>query len=181
MTDRVVLVDEQDREVGEAEKLEVHRRGLLHRAFSVFAFNEDGEVLLQQRALGKYRSGGLWSNSCCSHPQPDEAIESAVSRRFVRELGVGCESIEPVGILRYRAVVGDLVENELDHLFAARATGPPCPSPAEVAEWRFIEPGELNRWLNLRPDEFTVWFAPAWRIVAGRWTGERGLPQGLAQ
>ena len=175
------MVDEQDVQVGEADKLEVHRRGLLHRAFSVFAFNGQGEVLLQQRALGKYHSGGLWSNACCSHPRPGEALETAVSRRFVQELGVECESIKPVGVLRYRAVVDDLVENELDHLFTARVTTPPCPSPAEVSAWRFVDPGELSRWLRLRPGEFTVWFAPAWRIVAGRSAGDRGLTRGLAR
>jgi isopentenyl-diphosphate Delta-isomerase len=175
VTDRVVLVDEQDVQVGEAGKLEAHRRGLLHRAFSVFAFNTRGEVLLQQRARGKYHSEGLWSNACCSHPQPGEALETAASRRFVEELGVECESMVPAGILRYRAVVDDLVENELDYLFATRVKRPPCPSPTEVSGWRFVDPGELDRWLRLRPDEFTVWFAPAWRIVAGHLAGERSL------
>jgi isopentenyl-diphosphate Delta-isomerase len=181
VTERVVLIDEQGIQVGEADKLEVHRRGLLQRAFSVFAFNGRGEVLLQRRALGKYHSGGLWSNACCSHPQPGEALEAAASRRFVEELGVDCESIEPVGVLRYRAVVDGLVENELDHLFAARVTRPPCPSPAEVSAWRFIEPGELDHWLRLRPGEFTVWFAPAWLIVSRRRCPERGLTRELAQ
>jgi isopentenyl-diphosphate delta-isomerase len=101
-------------------------------------------VLLQQRAPGKYHSGGLWSNACCGHPEPGEALETAARRRFVQELGITCESIEPVGVLRYQAVVNDLVENELDHLFAARVTRPPWPSPAEVAAWRFVDPGELQ-------------------------------------
>lgn len=165
--EHVVLVDEHGSQIGEAEKLEAHRRGQLHRAFSVFAFNERGEVLLQQRAFGKYHSGGLWTNACCSHPRPGESLEKAVGRRFAEELGVECESIEPAGLLRYRAVLGDMVENELDYLFAARVTGPPSPSPDEVAAWRFVDAGELEPWLDERPEEFTVWFAPAWRIVAG--------------
>src|ERR1700753_2414551 len=99
------------------EKMQVHRRALLHRAFSVFVFNGKGELLLQRRALGKYHSGGLWTNSACGHPRPGEATADAARRRLGEELGVACGELEPAGVLRYRAQLLDLVENELDHLF----------------------------------------------------------------
>ena len=93
--EHVVLVDESDAEVGEGEKLDVHRKGALHRAFSVFAFNEAGELLLQRRALGKYHSGGLWTNSACGHPRPGEAVADAARRRLFEELGIGCGELAP--------------------------------------------------------------------------------------
>ncbi len=181
MTESVLPVDEQDVEVGEGDKLEAHRQGLLHRGFSEFALDDGGAVLLQRRALGKYHPGGPWSNACCSHPESGEVLEMAAGRRFVQEMGVECKSIEPTRVLRYQAVVGDRVENELDYLSTARAIGPPRPSPGEVCAWRFVDADEVDRRLGLRPHKFTAWYGPAWRIVAGRLAGERGIPQETAE
>src|SRR5919107_4041297 len=101
----VVLIDEADATLGTGEKLDVHRTGALHRAFSVFAFNDAGELLLQRRALGKYHSGGLWANTCCGHPRPGEATADAARRRLFEELGIACGSLAPAGVYRYRAEI----------------------------------------------------------------------------
>jgi isopentenyl-diphosphate delta-isomerase len=166
MTENVVLIDEADAALGEGEKLEVHRRGLLHRAFSVFAFNAGGELLLQRRALSKYHSGGLWTNTCCGHPRPGEATADAARRRLGEELGIGCGELEPAGTLRYRAQLADLVENELDHLLVTHVEDQPQPDPEEVGEWRYIGREELDAWIAERLEDFTAWFPPAWRIVS---------------
>ena len=168
MIERVVLVDEADAALGEGEKLDVHRTGVLHRAFSVFAFNAAGELLLQRRALGKYHSGGLWTNTCCGHPRPGEATADAARRRLGEELGMGCGELHVAGTLRYRAEIADLVENELDHLLVTDVDETPEPDPDEVVEWRFVAPAEVNAWLADSPEDFTAWFPPAWRIVAAR-------------
>ena len=139
---------------------------MLHRAFSVFAFNAAGELLLQRRALTKYHSGGLWTNTCCGHPRPGEATADAARRRLGEELGIGCGELRPAGVLRYRAEIADLVENELDHLLVTEVTDEPEPDPDEVVEWRFIAPDELTRGSTARPEDFTAWFPPAWRIVS---------------
>jgi isopentenyl-diphosphate delta-isomerase len=164
--ENVVLIDEEDGALGEGEKLDVHRSGVLHRAFSVFAFNAAGELLLQRRALTKYHSGGLWTNTCCGHPRPGEATADAARRRLGEELGIGCGELRPSGVLRYRAEIVDLVENELDHLLVTEVSEAPVPDPDEVVEWRFIAPAELDAWIQARPEDFTAWFPPAWRIVS---------------
>lgn len=167
MIENVVLIDEEDAPLGEGEKLDVHRSGVLHRAFSVFAFNARGELLLQRRALGKYHSGGLWTNTACGHPRPGEATADAARRRLFEELGMTCGELRPAGILRYRAEIVDLVENELDHLLVTEVTDEPDPNPDEVSEWRFIALDELSAWIDQRPEDFTAWFPPAWNIVRG--------------
>jgi isopentenyl-diphosphate delta-isomerase len=163
--ENVVLIDEADAALGEGEKLAVHRAGTLHRAFSVFAFNERGELLLQRRALSKYHSGGLWTNTCCGHPRPGESVVDAARRRLFEELGMECGELEPAGVYRYRAELADLVENELDHLLVTTVSGEPDPNPDEVVEWRFIDLGELSRWIDERPEDFTAWFPPAWSVL----------------
>ena len=167
--ENVVLIDEEDRELGVGEKLAVHQSGALHRAFSVFAFNPAGELLLQRRALGKYHSPGLWTNSACGHPRPGETTGDAAARRFAEELGIEPNALEEVGILRYRAELADLVENELDHLLVTEISIDPAPDPDEVMEWRFVPLDELDEWIaRARETEFTAWFPPAWEIVSAR-------------
>lgn len=161
-----MLIDEDDAPLGVGEKLDVHRRGTLHRAFSVFAFNATGELLLQRRALGKYHSGGLWANTCCGHPRPGETTVDAARRRLSEELGMTCGELRPAGVLRYRAELVDLIENELDHLLVTTVSEEPSPNPDEVVEWRFVPVDALSAWLDERPEDFTAWFPPAWRIVA---------------
>jgi isopentenyl-diphosphate delta-isomerase len=167
--ENVVLIDEDDRELGVGEKLAVHRSGELHRAFSVFAFNPEGDLLLQRRALGKYHSPGLWTNSACGHPRPGETTEAAAARRFREELGIDAGELREVGILRYRAELADLVENELDHLLVCEISEDPDPDPEEVVEWRFVPVSELGEWIARARDlEFTAWFPPAWEIVTAQ-------------
>lgn len=163
--ERVVLVDEADRELGTMDKLEAHRDGgRLHRAFSVFLFDGEGRLLLQQRADGKYHFGGLWTNSCCSHPRAGEDVLDAGRRRLREELGVDTP-LEAVGSFIYKAHDDStgLTEHELDHILVGRFEGEPLPDRAEVAGWRWISPAQLEAEIGSSPRSFTPWFPIAWR------------------
>src|SRR5688572_19728671 len=152
MEERVVLVDENDAEVGTLEKQRAHLEGRLHRALSVFVLNSRGEMLLQRRAWGKYHSGGLWTNTCCSHPRPGEAVEDAARRRLREEMGIDAD-LTPLFEFTYRADVGlGLVEHEYDHVFAGRYDGEPVPSVDEVDGWRWVPVGEVARQVREDPD-----------------------------
>lgn len=156
--DRVILVDERDRPLATAPKLEAHREGLLHRAFSALVLNDAGEILLQQRAANKYHSPELWSNTCCSHPRPGESILDAASRRLGEEMGFLCP-LHHLTTFTYRAPVGSgLVEHELDHVLVGRWNGEPRPDPAEVADWDWVPLPDVRRQVLDHPDRFTVWF-----------------------
>ncbi len=156
--DTVVLVDADDREIGVAEKLEAHRRGLLHRAFSVFILNDAGELLLQRRSSTKYHSGGLWTNTCCSHPRPGEDVKHAARRRLREEMGIDAE-LSPVFTFLYEADLdAGLTEHELDHVLVGRYQGDPSPNPAEVEGWWWAALGEVEEDVERRPEAYTVWF-----------------------
>lgn len=158
--DRVVLVDTTDRQIGTAEKLAVHRDGRLHRAVSVFLFDDEGRWLLQRRADGKYHSPRLWSNTACTHPRPGELPADAASRRLEEEMGVRC-LLRPAFTRVYRAELAGperLVEHELDHVFVGRFAGAPRPAPAEVSEWRWAETDALLTDLDTQPERYTPWF-----------------------
>ncbi|HSU49504.1 MAG TPA: isopentenyl-diphosphate Delta-isomerase, partial [Segetibacter sp.] len=121
--EEVILVNELDEQIGKMEKMEAHSKGLLHRAFSVFIFNDQGEMLLQQRAVSKYHSGGLWTNACCSHPRPEEATEDAALRRLQEELGFTV-SLAKIFDFRYNAsFTNGLTEHEFDHVFVGTYNG----------------------------------------------------------
>lgn len=161
LQDSVVLVDTADRPLGTAAKLDAHREPVLHRAFSVFVFDPQGSLLLQQRARGKYHSGGLWTNTCCGHPRPGEDTAAAAERRLREEMGIAC-ALRHAGWFVYRADVGaGLVEHELDHVFVGFSEREPHPDPAEVAGWRRVAAADLRRELDDRPGRFTVWFPRA--------------------
>ena len=156
----VVLVDEDDRPLGTAAKLDVHRDGRLHRAVSVFLFDDEGRWLLQRRADGKYHSPGLWSNTACTHPRPGESPAVAAVRRLEEEMGVRC-LLRPAFSFLYRAELDGaepLVEHELDHVFVGRFSGAPAPAPDEVSEWRWMDAATLRDELARRPEQYTPWF-----------------------
>jgi isopentenyl-diphosphate delta-isomerase len=167
--ERVVLVDETDREVGTEGKMAAHLAGKLHRALSVFVFNRDGALLLQRRATAKYHSAGLWSNTCCSHPRPGEVPAAAAHRRLVEELGFDCP-LQPAGTCLYRrALPGGLIEHELDHIFVGRFDGVPSPDPDEVAEWKWVQVDDVAADLRVHPERYSAWFGLALeRVLVGR-------------
>lgn len=165
--EHVVLVDDADREVGIAPKLGAHRSGALHRAMSVFVTDGDGNLLLQQRAAGKYHSPRLWTNTCCGHPRPDEATIDAAARRLHEEMGIQCR-LEHAGTFRYRAALdGGLVEHEIDHVFVGRWRGRPTPEPSEVEGWRWVPVETLRADLAAHPERYTAWLGPALAVVVG--------------
>lgn len=157
MRDQVILVDENDMAIGTMSKLEAHQKGLLHRAFSIFIFNSKGELLLQQRALGKYHSGGLWSNTCCSHPLPGESIIDAANRRLIEEMGMHC-SLKPAFNFIYKAPFNNgLIEYEYDHVLFGLSEICPKPDNTEVLDWKYIDPQLLLAAIEKDPENYTEW------------------------
>ncbi|MFV3412836.1 isopentenyl-diphosphate Delta-isomerase [Pseudomonas sp. NY15436] len=155
---QVILVDEHDTPTGTMEKLEAHRRGLRHRAISVYVFNRAGELLLQRRAAGKYHCGGLWSNTCCGHPYPDESAKHAAERRLREEMGMEVE-LHKLFEFSYRLELANgMVENEYGHLFGAVDEQPPRPDPAEADAFRYVALPELEAEMAAHPAHFTPWF-----------------------
>jgi len=156
--DQVILVDADDRPLGTIGKLEAHRRGLRHRALSVIVRDRHNRLLMQQRAAEKYHSGGLWTNTCCSHPRPGEETEAAAQRRLAEEMGFTC----PLSLLfstHYRADVSNgLIEDEIVHVFGGRFDGTPAPDPREVSSWCWKAADEVARDVDARPHLYTVWF-----------------------
>lgn len=158
--ERVIVVDSIDREIGVAEKLEAHQLGLLHRACSVVLFNDRGEILLQQRSSEKYHSGGLWTNTCCTHPRPGENPLDAATRRLVEEMSI-MANLTPEFTFQYRADVGSgLIEHEIDHVFVGRSNSNPDPDPQEVQNWRWATLESVRADLVGRPRAYTSWFPP---------------------
>lgn len=154
----VVLVDSADTQVGVLDKMEAHRFGALHRAFSVSVSDAEGRLLLQKRALGKYHSGGLWTNTCCGHPRPGEGILAAARRRLMEEMGFDC-TLKPLFRTSYRARVSNgLVENELVHVFGGRFGATPRPDPAEVEDWRWESVPVIAADVTRHPERYSVWF-----------------------
>lgn len=158
MDDILILVDPSDTPVGTCGKMQAHQKGLLHRAFSSFIFDTRGRLLLQRRAVSKYHSAGLWSNTCCGHPRPGEATTNAARRRLDEEMGFDCE-LRRVGTFFYREPFSNgLIEHEFVHLHVGRFNGSIFPDPAEVGAWKWIEISELLAWIGSDPEAFTVWF-----------------------
>lgn len=158
MEEQVVLVTENDEILGLMEKQQAHINGLLHRAFSVFLFNEKGEMLLQKRAATKYHSPAKWTNAVCSHPRDGESYLEAAHRRLKEELGIETELEQKFSFI-YKAEVGqDLWEHELDHVFTGKYEGGYALNTAEVSEIRFISVENLNEELTQNPENFTEWF-----------------------
>ena len=161
----VVIVDEFDQALGCVEKLLAHRKGLLHRAFSVVVVNQRGEMLLQRRALSKYHSGGLWSNACCGHPRLGEGTAAAAERRLEEELGISC-TLREAGSFVYTANLdGSLVEHEYDHVLLGNTDSIPIPDPLEAMAWRWVNMRNLTRDMSTNPSHFTTWFPMVLAVV----------------
>jgi isopentenyl-diphosphate delta-isomerase len=155
----VILVDEKDNPIGTKEKLEAHKNGgTLHRALSIFIFNDKNELYIQRRALTKYHSAGKWANTCCSHPLPNEDILTAAHRRLKEEMGFDCD-MEEVFNFPYKADVGSgLTEYEFDHIVFGRFNGIPKPTPEEVMDWRLVSLENLKKEISKNKNNFTAWF-----------------------
>ena len=168
--EKVILVDENDVSVGTMEKMEAHKKALLHRAFSVFIFNAGGEMLLQQRSPSKYHSGGLWTNSCCSHPRPGEEISEAASRRLREEMGFGTPIKKVFDFIYKTDFSNGLTEYEFDHVFVGTYNGIIAPDDKEVSSYAYRPMYEIGLLLKNEPELFTVWFRIAFPKVMDWWT-----------
>jgi isopentenyl-diphosphate delta-isomerase len=157
MEEQVILVDIEDLPVGTMPKMLAHEQGVLHRAFSNFIFNSEGELLLQQRALHKYHSAGKWTNTCCSHPKPGELTLDAAKRRLKEEMGMECNLIYGFNFL-YKAIFDNgLIEHELDHVFFGVTDQRPIINLDEVASFKYVKLAELNKNIIENPEDYTAW------------------------
>jgi len=156
--EKVILVDENDNQVGIMPKLEAHQKGLLHRAFSVFIFNSKYELLLQKRASSKYHSGGLWTNTCCSHPREGEEILDAAKRRLIEEMGIDT-SLRKVHDFIYKAELdNDLTEHEFDHVLYGIYNEDPIINKDEADDFKWIDMDSLNEDIKTNGNNYTIWF-----------------------
>ena len=158
----VILVDEQNEQLGTMEKMEAHQKGLLHRAFSIFIFNNNGQMLLHRRALAKYHSPGLWTNACCSHPFPGETTLNAATRRLKEEMGFQCPIDETGSFIYHATFENGLTEHEFDHLFIGTFNGDIFPNEEEVCGYKWLSIHEIDELLESSASEFTVWFKIAY-------------------
>lgn len=169
MKQEVILVNENDESIGTAGKMEVHEKGLLHRAFSVFIFNHNGEMLLQQRAMNKYHSAGLWTNTCCSHPMPGEDIAVAAVRRLREEMGFETP-LKKIFDFVYRAdLENGLTEYEFDHVFIGEYEGQVRFSNEEVMDIAYLPVKEIMKSIEQEPGNYTTWFRIAFPRVRTWW------------
>lgn len=165
----VILVNEQDEPVGTMEKMEAHRQGRLHRAFSVFVFDKDGRMLLQQRAASKYHGGLLWTNTCCSHPYPNEKVEDAASRRLKEEMGFSTP-LKKIFSFQYKALVeNNLIEHELDHVFTGHYNGDIYVNAEEVNAYVYKHISEIKFDMQAHPMLYTAWFKIAFPEIEKWW------------
>lgn len=156
--ENIAIVSPDDTINGYKPKLLVHQQGLLHRAFSIVVFNDKGEMLLQKRASAKYHSGGLWTNTCCSHLVEGKDMENYMHERLKHEMGFDCE-LKPAFVFHYKAEFENgLIENEIDHVYTGTWNGTPLPDPAEADGYRWASPKSIKEEMLVHPEIFTVWF-----------------------
>ncbi|RWY54016.1 isopentenyl-diphosphate Delta-isomerase [Mucilaginibacter gilvus] len=157
MSEIIIAVNEQGRITGTLDKLRAHITGQLHRAFSIFIFNTDGQLLLQQRADAKYHSGGKWTNTCCSHPRIGEQTSNAAHRRLQEEMGFDCELKEIFSFRYCETLQNGLIENEFDHVFFGISNQQPIPDPSEVKDFEYLNMELISYKLKTDPGSYTVW------------------------
>jgi isopentenyl-diphosphate delta-isomerase len=155
--DLVTLVDRDDNVVGAEEKIRAHREGKLHRAFSVFVFDEGRRLLIQRRATGKYHSGGLWSNTCCGHPRPGESADGAAGRRLTEEMGFVCDLRPAFRTIYEMSVADSMIEHELNQVFIGWFNGSPSPDTREVEACRWMDLAQLRDSIDASPERYTPW------------------------
>ena len=158
MEEKVILVNSLDEQIGLMEKMEAHKRALLHRAFSVFIFNSRGEMMLQQRALDKYHSGGLWTNTCCSHPREGETVSEAGIRRLQEEMGFETQLTYGFSFIYIAELEHGLTEHELDHVLLGFYNDQPKLNSSEVASWKWVSFEDLLTDIDAQPQQYTTWF-----------------------
>ena len=158
MKEIIICVDKNDNEVGHIEKMDAHIKGLLHRALSIFIFNEKNELLLQKRYSGKYHSPGLWTNTCCTHPNKDERTDDAAIRRLQEEMGFYCDLKEVFSFMYYIKFDNDLIEHEFDHVYFGRYSNEISINPLEVEDYKWISLDNIKVDLKTNPDNYTFWF-----------------------
>ena len=162
----VILVDEHDSVLGSLPKLEAHKLGVLHRAISVFLFDFDGNWIIQQRALDKYHSPGLWTNTCCSHPFPNEESIDAANRRLMEEMGMECK-LNYLFKFLYRAELdNNLIEHELDHIYVGFTNDIPHPNYDELNTWKTMSYIEIDQDIQANPENYTAWFKLLYKKVS---------------
>ena len=163
--EHVVLVNEKDQCVGTMEKMQAHEKGCLHRAFSIFVFNQKNELLLQKRAATKYHSANLWTNTCCSHQRFGEETIEAAHRRLMEELGFDCELEKSFEFIYKTDFNNGLIEHEYDHVIIGKYDGEIIPNPDEVAEIKFMSLEEIKKDIKLNADNYTFWFKIAFEQI----------------
>ncbi len=156
--EEVILVNEKDEKIGLMPKQEAHEKGLLHRAFSVFIFNDKNELMLQQRALDKYHSPGLWANTCCSHQRDGESSIEAGQRRLQEEMGFTTQLKETVAFIYKAPFDNGLTEHELDHILVGKYNNDPKINPTEVASWKWMDLERVKEDVKTNPARYTAWF-----------------------
>lgn len=161
LLNHIVLVDENDRQIGIEDKLQAHKDGKLHRAFSIFIFNSNGDLMLQKRDKNKYHSGGLWTNTCCSHPRVGESLDQAANRRLFEEMGFVCEIEEKFAFTYQVDFENGLHEHEYDHVFIGKYDGEPTLNPEEAEDWRWISLQDLEREVLQFPELYSHWIKVA--------------------
>jgi len=154
----VILVDEHDVQTGTMEKMEVHQKALLHRAFSIFIYNDKGEMLLQKRADKKYHSSGLWTNACCSHPKPGEETLTAAENRLLEEMGFYVPLTKAFDFVYKAPFDNGLTEHEFDHVFIGNYDGNITPNAKEVSDYCFKSTEEIANSIESHPQKYTEWF-----------------------
>jgi len=161
----VILVDKNDRQIGTAGKMEAHHKGLLHRAVSVFIVNSRGEWILQKRAHDKYHSNGLWTNTCCTHPNPGETVEDSAQRRLMEEMGIKCDLTKLFTFIYREKLDRELTEHELDHVFLGITDNLPVINTQEVEEWEAVSYNDLHDDIRKNPSDYTFWFREIYERV----------------